>query len=102
MKHINKAPLIVTGNGTTHVNTAYPKEFDKPGLEVYNSSATVLLFVKSGTASTVADATCQFVPPGQTKTFIRNKDDTHLDIVFEAASTAKVYASPVDPNGVAS
>lgn len=99
MKHINEKPIVITGNGSTHVNTAYPVDRRSDGIEIYNSSATVLLFVKSGDATTIADATCQFVEPGQKRVFAKNPNDTCLDIVFEAASTAKVYATSTDAFG---
>lgn len=99
MKHINQPPVVLTANGTTHVEASYPVDARSDGVEVHNSDATVMCFVKSGGASVVADTTCQFVPPLLSRTFRRNPDDTKISIVMEAASTAKIRATPTSAFG---
>ena len=93
MQHINQAPLIITGNGTTHVDTSYTQGLsDAQFISVYNSSTTVNCFVLSGTSPT-ATTSCQAVPFGKTRTFKKGVGDAKISIVFAGASTDKVYVT---------
>lgn len=98
-QHINDKTLQLTGNGTTHVEATYPvtTDWNKDGVSIYNSSTTVVLFVKSGASTVVADTTCNIVPPNTAKRFKRLPTDTTLSIVYQAASTSIVYVTPESP-----
>lgn len=93
MQHINQAPLIITGNGTTHVDTAYPQNLsDTQVISIYNSSTTVDCFALSG-ATPTATTSCQIIPFGKTRTFTKAPGDAKISIVFVGASTDKVYVT---------
>lgn len=93
MQHINQVPLIITGNGSTHVDTAYPQNLaDAQVISVYNSSTSVNCFVLSG-ASPTATTSCQIVPFGKTRTFTKGVGDAKISIVFSTTSTDKVYVT---------
>lgn len=93
---INQKPIVITGNGTTHVEASYPltPQSNTDGVEIYNDDGTNAVFVASGSSSIVADTTCQLVAPKATKLFRKNPNDTTISIVYGAASTSKVYATP--------
>lgn len=98
--HINKPPLIVTGNGTTHAEGAFPLDGSArtDGVEVYNSDKTndVAVYIPrdASDAGVAVFATCQLVPAGQTKTFSKPIECKTASIVFGTTSTAKVYFTP--------
>lgn len=93
MEHINQTPLIITGNGTTHVETTYTLPLQNATVvSVCNTSTTVNCYVSSG-ASPVATTSMQIIPFGKTRSFIKNEGDKTISIVFAGASTDKVHVT---------
>lgn len=94
--HIKAKPVILTGNGTTHVEATLPADatWNNDGVEIFNSDLTQHCFAIVGNSTeAVATVSMQPIPAGQVKRFRRDKDATTVSIVFPGAGTAKVYAT---------
>lgn len=76
---------------TTPAPLNYPANTKTSGVYIFNV-ATDVLFVKSGPAGTVADTTCNFVPPNMGRLFKRGPDDVVLSVLL-ASGTGKAYAN---------
>lgn len=98
---VNQKPVKITNTGATAVNTALPVDgqFNKDGIQIYNTEATAILFIKSAqtlaelTASP-ADNTCQWVAPNTVRNFRRDPNHLFISTVLSAAGTATTYVNP--------
>lgn len=89
---INSKPLKVAAL-ITHVEGTFDDSFKQMGVTIFNPDTTNICFVATG-AAPVADNTCQYVPPGATKTFAKGAYDAKISCIMSGGSGATIYITP--------